>query len=111
MNEINDFYDGVTKKFVQPLKVLEIYLITNDGISERHAYTINENTGDKTHTHPEFYKFKWVEQKDFSSLRIQLLSKTKDGNKAVIAIYEDKTMKYSPNVESTFKPTLDWKVL
>lgn len=106
---MNDFDRMVTHHLLPPK--VETYLITDTNIVEQNLYTVNTETGEKNHIHPEYEKFKWTTEpnNNFSSLCASLLSQTDAGKKSVIAIFENKNIKTFLNVDVTFKPTLNLK--
>ena len=102
----NEFSKMITN-YLLPPKV-ETYLITDTNVVAENLFTVNQQTGQKEHIHPEHYKFQWATEpnNELLSIHNSLLSQTNDGRKSVIAIFEDKNIKTFLNVDETFKPTL-----
>jgi hypothetical protein len=83
-----------------------IYILSNDGTCERHAYYWPSNK----HAHPHFDQlFKWIEAVDSTSFGDFAILGSKEITCSAAVVYEDKTVEIFKNRQPLFEPKIEMK--
>lgn len=90
---------------------VKTFFISDKNIVTENGFVYKGENGEKIHVHPEYDKFKWVNEplSNLNKIKEELLSVTKVNYMSVIAVFEDHTIKTITNVDNNFIPSLDFK--